>query len=93
MQGLPGYGLREMTGIRKYMSIYYTENSKHLVSLSNTIRTKDRVLNVSRKRKGQRREGEKSLILQSGRWGMLESGLQGSQQVTVGGTVVLGDWE
>lgn len=89
MQGFPGYGLREMTGIRKYMSIYYTENSKHLVSLSNTIRTKDRVLNVSRKRKGQRREGEKSLILQSG----LESGLQGSQQVTVGGTVVLGDWE
>lgn len=57
MQGLPEYGLREMTGIWKYMSIYYTENSKHLVSLFNTIRTKDRVLNVSRKNvkgKGER---------------------------------------
>lgn len=61
MQGLPEFGLREMTVIWKYMSIYYTENSKHLVSLFNTIRTKDRVLNVSRKHKGQRRESETTL--------------------------------
>lgn len=61
MQGLPEFGLREMAVIWKYMSIYYTENSKHLVSLFNTIRTKDRVLNVSRKHKGQRRESETTL--------------------------------
>lgn len=38
-----------------------TENSRHLVSLFNTIRTKDRALNVNRKCKGQRRESETSL--------------------------------
>lgn len=79
----------------KYWSIHYTEDSKHLLSLFNSIRTKERVLNVNRRCKGQRRERQTEHARVGGEvWGdqqghLLESGLQGPQQVTWGNTVVL----